>query len=139
MILPLETGFSQCACPEQDFSGWGVHGVLDTPVPLTRHRVVTCCDHFLPHRSHCVFQRHSRLHPTKPINEPGFLEVFSELVFAESSCVPIGDPSFVAPSCVRFVQCMYLRAKFSHSSVVFQYGGFEVAKNTYFLYISENS
>ena len=35
-----------------------------------------------------------RLHPTKPIYIPGFLEVFSKLVFAKSSWVPEGAPSF---------------------------------------------
>ena len=80
-----------------------VHGVLGTPVPPKRYRVVTCCDHFPPRRKNCFFQKPIRLYTTKPINEPGFLEIFLELIFAESCCVPRKAPSFATTSCVYWM------------------------------------
>ena len=81
--------------------------VTGTPVPATRHRVVTCCDHFLPRRQHGVLQRPSRLCPTKLIYEPGFFDTFLKLIYAESSCVPGGAPFFTAPSRIHWLTLLF--------------------------------
>ena len=69
-----------------------VHRVSCTPVPVARHGVVTCCDHFPPRRLHSVLQRPSRSCATKLIYEPGLFKMFAKLVLAESFCVPGGSP-----------------------------------------------
>ena len=73
-----------------------VHGALEMRVAPTRHRVIACCYRFPPRRLHCVLYWLGRLYGTKIINEPGSLEIFSKLVFAEPPCVPGGAFSFPA-------------------------------------------
>ena len=45
--------------------------------------VGTCCDHFPSRRPQCVCHRPRRLRPTEAVYDHGFLEMFSEFVFAE--------------------------------------------------------
>ena len=63
--------------------------------------------HFTPCHPHCVFQQPNRLRPTKLIYEPGFLKVFSEVVVAESSCVPGRASSFAFLSVHRVTLFLY--------------------------------
>ena len=78
-----------------------VHRALNIPVLSSRHRVVTCCNHLPPHRLHKVFQRPSRIHPAKLVNEPGFLQIYSKLLSTESSCIQRWASSFAGPSRAR--------------------------------------
>ena len=95
--FPALKSASLNALPQSQLVLPPVHRVLCTPVPLPRHRVVTCCDHFPSRRPHCVSHRPRLLRPTKPVYEPGFLEMFSELIFAKSSCLRERVPSFFQP------------------------------------------
>ena len=82
-----------------------VHRVPGTPVPATRHWVVTCCDRFSFRRPHGVLQRPSRPCPTKLVYEPGFLKTFSKFVSAKSSCVPGEASIYHFPNSEKKILC----------------------------------
>ena len=50
-----------------------------------------------------VYELFPTIRPTKPIYQPGILEVFSELDFSEWPCVPGRVLSFATPSCFHRV------------------------------------
>ena len=97
LLLP----FSMPRAAEYPVQNPRVHRALGLSVLAAGHRVVASCDSLLPRRAHSVLQRPSMLDPTKPIDEPGRLEMDSKSLSAEPPRVPGGAPSFAVPTLIH--------------------------------------